>query len=29
VGETIAEATDRATPSPHPHEHRRRHEVKP
>ncbi len=29
VGETIAEAADRATPSPYPFQHRRRHEVKP
>ncbi len=29
VGETIAEATDHATPSPYPYQHRRRHEVKP
>lgn len=29
VGETIAEAADRATPAPYPFQHRRRHEVKP
>jgi len=29
IGETIAEAADRATPSPYPSQHRRRHEVKP
>jgi hypothetical protein len=29
VSEKIAEAADRATPSPHPFERRRRHEVKP
>ena len=29
VGETIAQATDRATPPPQPYKHRRRHEVKP
>ena len=29
VGESVARATDRATPSPHPNQDRRRYEVKP
>lgn len=29
IGESVARATDRATPSPHPNQDRRRHEVKP
>jgi hypothetical protein len=29
IGETIAQAADRATPSPYPLQYRRRHEVKP
>ena len=29
IGESIARATDRATPSPYPNQGRRRHEVKP
>lgn len=29
VGETIAQATDQATPPPSPYQHRRRHQMKP
>jgi hypothetical protein len=29
VGESIAQATDQASPSPYPYQPRRRHEMKP